>query len=272
MTDLILTFDQIDQSSIAKVGGKGANLGEMTRAGFPVPDGFCVTTAGYRAFAAPAEPQVFARLKGVDPTDLASVRAAGQAVRDLMGQQDLPTDLRDAIVAQWRTGAADRAYAVRSSATAEDLPSASFAGQQDTYLNVIGQQALLAQVKACFISLFTDRAILYRIQNGFPHEAVALSVVVQSMVLPELSGILFTADPISENRKIVSIDASFGLGEALASGLVSADLYRVDKRTKRIISRDVATKTVAILPIDGGGTKTVHLPAAQQTQPALNDA
>lgn len=272
MTNLILTFAQIDRHSLAQVGGKGANLGEMTQAGFPVPDGFCVTTAGYHAFVAPLETEVYRTLEGLDPADLVRVRTAGEKVRTLMGEHALPEGLVQAITTQWKTGAPDQAYAVRSSATAEDLPNASFAGQQDTYLNVIGQHALLAQVKNCFISLFTDRAILYRIQNHFAHDQVALSVVVQKMVMPELSGIMFTADPISENRTVTSINASFGLGEALVSGLVSADLYKVDKRARNIVTREIATKTVAILPLAGGGTETVTLPDDQQTAQALDDA
>lgn len=271
MSALVLGFAQIDRHALAEVGGKGANLGEMARAGFPVPEGFCVTTAGYRAFAAPVNEAVLAGLDGLDPTDLAAVRAAGQAARESLATCDLPPSLTEAITQAWRERPAPQAYAVRSSATAEDLPNASFAGQQDTFLNVIGIAALLTQVKQCFLSLFTDRAILYRVQNGFSHRQVALSVVVQRMVLPELSGILFTADPISENRKVCSIDASFGLGEALVSGLVSADLYKVDKPRRAIITREIAVKKRAILPVAGGGTRRVDLPPEQQSRPALND-
>lgn len=271
MTALVLGFDQIDRHALGEVGGKGANLGEMARAGFPVPEGFCVTTAGYRAFVAPVEDAVMTHLDGLDPADLGALRRAGQAVRDLMARCALPEVLAEAITAAWHKRPVRQAYAVRSSATAEDLPNASFAGQQDTYLNVIGLAALLAQVKNCFVSLFTDRAILYRIQNGFSHRQVALSVVVQRMVQPELSGILFTADPITENRTVCSIDASFGLGEALVSGLVSADLYKVDKAHHLIVTREIATKTRAILSVAGGGTQTVDLPPEQQTRAALTD-
>jgi len=269
MSDLVLIFAHIDRDSLPLVGGKGANLGELSRAGFPVPGGFCVTTHGYRAFVAPAEQEIEQRLAGLDPADLTALRQAGEDVRARLNQLDLPADLVAQVRSAWAETGADQAYAVRSSATAEDLPGASFAGQQDTYLNVIGIDALLVQVKACFISLYTDRAILYRIQNSFAHAQVALSVVVQKMVLPELSGILFTADPITENRHILSIDASYGLGEALVSGLVSADLYKVDKRTRVITETEIARKALAILPVDGGGTRTVDLDEDQQTQPAL---
>ncbi|PVH27844.1 phosphoenolpyruvate synthase [Pararhodobacter oceanensis] len=271
MSDYVLPFARIDHSALAEVGGKGANLGEMARAGFPVPDGFCVTTRAYRAYVAPVEAQVYAMLEGLDPADLSALRRAGQQVRDLLAQQPLPEEVVQALTEAWQDWPPDQAFAVRSSATAEDLPTASFAGQQDTYLNVIGLQALTEQTRQCFISLFTDRAVLYRMQNGFAHAQVALSVVVQQMVLPELSGILFTADPISENRHVTSIDASFGLGEALVSGLVSADLYKVDKRSGAIVSREIARKKLAILPLAEGGTEQVDLPEAQQTAAALSD-
>ncbi len=272
MPDFTKSFEDIRKADIAQVGGKGANLGEMASAGFPVPPGFCVTTAAYRAFIAPFEARIYAALDGLDPSDLNNVRAAGEATRALMAANDLPEPVAAAIRQSWQGAGPAFAYAVRSSATAEDLPSASFAGQQDTYLNVIGEADILAQVKNCFISLFTDRAILYRIQNGFPHHLVALSAVVQRMVMPDVSGILFTADPISENRNTCSIDASFGLGEALVSGLVSADLYRVDKQSGAILTRQIAEKKLAILPLKAGGTETVDLPPAVQTRPALTDA
>ncbi len=272
MPNLTKSFETIRKGDIAIVGGKGANLGEMTGAGFPVPPGFCVTTEGYHAFITPFSAQIYTALEGLDPTDLDSIRAAGAKVRGLMAKHELPNALVSAITKSWQTSGPAFAYAVRSSATAEDLPSASFAGQQDTYLNVIGEAEILAQVKNCFISLFTDRAILYRIQNDFPHHLVALSAVVQRMVMPDVSGILFTADPISENRNTCSIDASFGLGEALVSGLVSADLYRVDKPSGEILTRQIADKKIAILPLKEGGTETVDLPISEQTRAALTDA
>ncbi len=272
MPEFTKSFENIRKADIAIVGGKGANLGELAGAGFPVPPGFCVTTEAYHAFIKPIDKQIFTALKGLDPVDLNSIRAAGKAVRELMSQHDIPAPVSKTIVRSWQAAGESHAYAVRSSATAEDLPSASFAGQQDTYLNVIGEAEILAQVKNCFISLFTDRAILYRIQNGFPHHLVALSAVVQRMVMPDVSGILFTADPISENRNICSIDASFGLGEALVSGLVSADLYRVDKRSNEVLTRQIAEKKLAILPLKEGGTEAVDLPESEQTRPALSDA
>lgn len=254
-----------------RVGGKGANLGEMTCAGFPVPTGFCVTTEAYHTFVAPCQAAIYRRLEDLNPANLKDVRRVGKSIRKLMYAHPLPENVAKELLIMWEETGVDFSYAVRSSATAEDLPTASFAGQQDTYLNVIGREAMLTRVKQCFISLYTDRAIIYRIKNQFPHEQVALSVVVQRMVKPQVSGILFTADPISENRNILSIDASFGLGEALVSGLVTADLYKVDKHTNVIKVREIATKKIAILPLDNGGTETIQLPSSQQTAQVLSD-
>src|SRR5262247_534758 len=269
----VARFDSIDKSDVALVGGKGANLGEMTRAGFPVPGGFCVTTDAFRAFLEGAgdTAALFARLAALSPEDTEAVRRAGDETRARLRAAPIPEDVARAVEAAWEEAGAEHAYAVRSSATAEDLPGASFAGQQDTYLNVRGREALLEKVRDCWVSLFTDRAITYRARNGFDHRRVLLSVVVQRMVLPEVSGIMFTADPIDGRRHIVSIDAGLGLGEALVSGLVSADLYKVDKRTHQLIERKIATKTLAILPLPGGGTRQEDLPPERQTAPSLSD-
>ncbi len=271
MTALTLFFDTISNTDLSKVGGKGANLGELTRAGFNVPSGFCVTTSAFSRFLAAANEDIYLRLANVPGDDLKKLRHVGGAVRAHLESVALPAEVEDAVVSAWSELGKDHAYAVRSSATAEDLPYASFAGQQDSYLNVRGKEALLANVKACFISLFTDRAILYRVQNGFDHRQVALAVVVQRMVQPDVAGILFTADPISGRRDIASINASFGLGEALVSGLVSADLYQVNKQTKQIVKKQIVTKQIAIRSLAEGGTGAVELPKEEREQPALND-
>ncbi len=270
MASIILPFNAVGAADLLKVGGKGANLGELTRAGFDVPPGFCITTDAFRQFMAKAtqENDIYAALEGITPDDIEPV---GQEVRTYLQRLPLPQDVADAVIAAWREMGEEHAYAVRSSATAEDLPHASFAGQHDTYLNVRGREALLDRVKACFISLFTDRAILYRIQNGFDHRQVALAVIVQRMVQSDVSGIMFTADPVSGNRNIVSIDAGFGLGEALVSGLVSADLFRVHKKTFHIVTRHIASKKVATRSLAEGGTAQVALPEAESNRPALAD-
>lgn len=270
----ILPFNAISAGDLAHVGGKGANLGEMARAGFPVPPGFCLTTAAFRRFMDDGDgaDELYAALAAVGANDVDAARRVGEQVRQRLDALPVPADVAQAIVAAWEGAGRHHAYAVRSSATAEDLPDASFAGQQDTFLNVCGAEALLEAVRCCWISLFTDRAILYRVRNGFSHRDVTLSVVVQRMVLPEVSGILFTADPVTGSRQIITIDASYGLGEALVAGLVTPDLYKVDKGSLQIIDVQVADKQVAIRPLPEGGTVQETLSGEERTARVLADA
>lgn len=268
---VVLGFDEIDASDLPAVGGKGANLGEMTKAGLPVPSGFCVTTFAYRKFLEGSREMNgwFDRLERIAYDDLEQIRETGGRIREHLASVPMPDDVRSAVAQAWERSGKTHAYAVRSSATAEDLPTASFAGQQDTYLNVRGEEKLLQAVCDCWASLFTDRAISYRAKNGFDHRSVYLSVVVQRMVFPDVSGILFTADPVTGRRNTTSIDAGFGLGEALVSGLVTADLYQVREGT--VVLKRIARKEVAILPLPGGGTETVNLPEERRLRQALDD-
>jgi pyruvate,water dikinase len=266
-----LSFDEVDGTRLPEVGGKGANLGELTRAGFPVPPGFCVTTAAYRDFVRTSG-ELNALLDSLDRVtheDLDKIGILGARIRHHLEALTVPAGVRSAVLAAWRDLGSEQAYAVRSSATAEDLPSASFAGQQDTFLNVRGEGRLLDAVRRCWVSLFTDRAIAYRAKHGFRHRAVLLAVVVQRMVVPEASGILFTADPITGRRKTVCIDASFGLGEALVAGLVTADLYQV--RAGTIVTKRVSRKALAIRPLSDGGTVTEALRPEEQERQTLPD-
>lgn len=271
---LILSFTDIRATDLPLVGGKGANLGELTHAGFPVPSGFCLTTIAFQEFieSCPESATLYALLDTVTADDVETARKVGQHVRQTLLDVPVPQHIIDAVKQEWQQVGQDDAYAVRSSATAEDLPDASFAGQQDTYLNVRGHLDLVDAIRRCWVSLFTDRAILYRCQNNFSHQEVLLSVVVQQMVMAEMSGILFTADPLTGHRHTVAIDASFGLGEALVSGLVSPDAYRVDKRTQTIIERQIADKQIAIFPEKEGGTRQETLSPAQRGQTVLTDA
>lgn len=271
MEKYILHFREISKSSLSYAGGKGANLGEMTRAGFPVPQGFCVTTHAYKALIETSKEmdRLFGYLENISHDDLKNIGSLGGRIREHMEGLIMPEEIKSSIIDAWEACGEKKAYAVRSSATAEDLPSASFAGQQDTYLNICGEEQLLKAVQKCWASLFTDRAISYRAKNGFSHRSVYLSVVVQEMVFPEVSGIMFTADPVSGNRRITSIDASFGLGEALVSGLVTADLYQV--RSGKIIKKEVSNKKIAIYSIPEGGTETKDLPKDKQDMQALPD-
>lgn len=265
-----LFFNEIDKKDLPLVGGKGANLGEMTQAGFPVPCGFCVTTEAYKEFIK------FNDLSGfishvIKDANLNNISQIGEQLREKVKQSILPEKVSQEITKAIENIGSDNYYAVRSSATAEDLVFASFAGQQDTYLNVKGQNNLLTAVKDCWSSLFTDRAILYRIQNKIEHEKVYMSVVVQKMVLPEVSGIMFTADPVSGHRDIISIDASYGLGEALVSGLVSPDIYKFRKSIRQIESKTITEKKVAIMPIEGGGTKKVDIEVDKSNSQVMKD-
>lgn len=271
---LILPFAAVRVTDVVVVGGKGANLGELTAAGFPVPPGFCITTAAFEHFMATQVDgeRLYALLDALQPGDIKQIRQVGQQIRDALRSASMPQDVAHAIREAWQTLGREHAYAVRSSATAEDLPEASFAGQQDTFLNVRGEAALLADVQHCWASLFTDRAILYRLQHCVDHRTVRMAVVVQRMVEPQVSGIMFTADPVTGNRSIIAIDASFGLGEALVSGTVSADLYQVDKRERRIVMRQIGDKHMQIRAQTEGGVAQVEVPHEMRERPSLTDA
>jgi pyruvate,water dikinase len=268
-----LTFAEVGAEDLPRVGGKGANLGALTRAGVSVPPGFCVTTRAFDQWidTLPEATAHFAALDTLDGTSADAARIAAESMRRALDGVAMPGDVAAAITTAWRVLGVEHALAVRSSATAEDLPGASFAGQQDTFLNVRGEAALLEAVRRCWISLFTDRAVLYRARGRFGHRVVRLGVVVQQMIEPDVSGILFTADPITGNRRIVSIDAGFGLGEALVSGLISADLYQLDRRTGEIMLARPGNKEFAIRAVAGGGTRREMLAASQREARALDD-
>ncbi|WP_461105897.1 rifamycin-inactivating phosphotransferase [Spirosoma koreense] len=267
-----LDFQEIDRTQLALVGGKGANLGELSRIeGVRVPVGFCVTTEAFKRIIAeaPALDELLDRLSRLRADDRNEIAAVSEAIRRVIEAITVPQEITAAIVANLNRLGANAAYAVRSSATAEDLPTASFAGQQDTYLNIIGKEAILKHISQCWASLFTDRAVFYRMQNGFDHRNVQLAVVVQQMVFPQVAGILFTADPVTGNRKVSAIDAGFGLGEALVSGLVKADHYKV--RGGKITDQQVAAKKLAIYALPDGGTNEQELDPEQQNRQALSD-
>src|SRR5215510_305769 len=240
-------FSEIDKTKLALVGGKGANLGELSKIeGIKVPRGFCVTTRAYKTITerAPGFDALLDQLTFLTIEDVERVREISKEIRDAIEATAIGNDVEEAVADQLVKLGVENSYAVRSSATAEDLPSASFAGQQDTYLNITGKDAILKHISKCWASLFTDRAVIYRMQNGFDHRKVQLSVVIQKMIFPQSAGIMFTADPVTSNRKIVSIDAGFGLGEALVSGLVNADNYKV--RNGQIIDKKISINSQAL--------------------------
>ncbi|MFB6588810.1 phosphoenolpyruvate synthase [Bacillus thuringiensis] len=272
MSSFVLDFQEIEKTQLFLVGGKGLNLGELSNIqGIQVPEGFCVTTVGYEKVIEQNETvqTLLQQLTKLKSEDRAQVGEISRQIREVIMAVDIPFDVEKAVTHYLSRFGDEHAYAVRSSATAEDLPHASFAGQQDTYLNVIGKEAILQHIKKCWASLFTDRAVIYRMQNGFDHKQVSISVVVQRMIFPEASGILFTADPITSNRKLLSIDASFGLGEALVSGLVSADNYKV--KGGEIAGKIIATKKIAMYGRKAGGIETKQITSNQQNVQTLTE-
>jgi phosphoenolpyruvate synthase/pyruvate phosphate dikinase len=272
MLTYTLFFNEISKQDLPLVGGKGANLGEISKINnVKVPPGFCITTEAYQYFvmASPVLAGFLDELNDLDVEKSDAVQLLGQRIRQHMESLPMPEDIRRQIGQAWQETGGDYAYAVRSSATAEDLPGASFAGQQDTYLNIQGIDAIVDHVRKCWASLFSDRAIVYRARNGFDHKKVLLAVVVQRMAFPEVSGIMFTADPVNGNRKVVSIDAGFGLGEALVSGMVTADLYKV--KENKILTKQIGDKKIAIYAAPEGGTREKALPDEMPKCQALTD-
>ncbi|GAB3951186.1 rifamycin-inactivating phosphotransferase [Streptomyces sparsus] len=273
MDSYVLDLREIDRTRVAVVGGKGAHLGELSRLdGVRVPTGFCVTTDAFRRAMADA-PSIDDRLdelSRLDPDDREAIRTRSAEVRRTVEGLTLPDDVAAAISRALDPSGEQTAYAVRSSATAEDLPTASFAGQQDTYLNVVGPAAILRHVGLCWASLFTERAVTYRLRNGFDQRKVHMAVVVQQMVLPQAAGVLFTADPVTSDRKVTCVEAGFGLGETLVSGLVNPDVHRV--RDGDVVAREITTKQRALHAAPGGGTQQQPIEPERQGQPALTDA
>ncbi|MFF5225522.1 rifamycin-inactivating phosphotransferase [Dactylosporangium sp. NPDC000521] len=262
----VLGLDEVDEARIGAVGGKGAHLGALTRIdGVRVPAGFCVTTAAFRRVMAALPP-----LDELSRPDADDPAAANARIRRAIEEAAVPDDVVAAITGALRRLGEQEAYAVRSSATAEDLPSASFAGQQDTYLNVTGPEAVLRHVRRCWASLFTDRAVSYRRRNGIEHGTVQMAVVVQRMVFPAAAGVLFTADPVTGDRRDVRVEAVHGLGEALVSGLVNADSFTV--RDDAVVARTIGVKALAVDAAPAGGTLERAVDPAEQTRPALTDA
>ena len=273
MAFYVLDFQKIGKTDTSLVGGKGANLGELSKLeGIHVPQGFCITTKAYKDLTGNSVEfnSLLAYLTTLHIDNKEEIIKTSTRIRKVIEKIAIPEALEKEITLHLEQMGSAAAYAVRSSGTAEDLQEASFAGQQDTYLNVFGKEEILKSISRCWASLYTERAIIYRLQNGFDHRKVYLSVVIQKMIFPEVSGILFTADPVSSNRKIVSIDASFGLGEAMVSGIVNADNYKV--RQGQIIEKKISSKMLAVLPANNGGTEEQEVQSGLQNTQSLSDA
>ncbi len=260
-------------ATLALVGGKGASLARLARAGLPVPGGFHLTTAAYEQFVAANElqPRILAALQQVNVAQPATLDAASSAIGALFGQAPIPRDIADAITSAYlELPGAEPAVAVRSSATAEDLPDLSFAGQQETFLNIHGAAAVQDAVRRCWASLWTARAIGYRTQHHIDHADVALAVVVQTLVLADAAGILFTVNPVNGARDQIVINAAWGLGESIVGGLVTPDTLVVDRATGRVIEREVGDKQVMTVRTDAG-TKEEPVPPDLRHAPVLSD-
>ncbi|WP_144126469.1 PEP/pyruvate-binding domain-containing protein [Catellatospora sichuanensis] len=265
-TDLVLDFADIDAGMLAVVGGKAGNLGVLTRAGLPVPPGLCLTTEAYRVVADTAQlDEIHQALARTAPTDVPALTVLAGRARTALLAAPIPADIAAAVAAGYARLGDDVPVAVRSSATAEDLPFASFAGQQDTYLNIVGEDAVIDAVRRCWASLWTDRAVVYRATNGIDNRTVRLAVVVQRMVDSAVAGVLFTANPVTGRRRQAVIDASPGLGEAVVSGAVNPDHFVVDTAGGVILDRRLGDKRLAIRSLPGGGTEHVALPAGGDT-------
>ncbi|MFD7021584.1 PEP/pyruvate-binding domain-containing protein [Promicromonospora sukumoe] len=267
-----LPLDDPAAVDLAVTGGKGSSLARLVAAGLPVPDGFHVTTDAYRSAVAGAPQQaILAAAQDVDPGRPETHEAAAARIAEVFAALEIPEPLADAVGAGYTSlrAAAEPAVAVRSSATAEDLPGMSFAGQQDSFLNIQGEDALLRAVRDCWASLWTARAIGYRARRGIPADDVTLAVVVQRLVDADAAGVLFTVDPMTGSRDRVLINAAWGLGEAVVGGRVTPDTFYVD-RVGGAVERAVSTKDVRTVRT-AGGTRTDPVPAALRDRPSLTD-
>jgi pyruvate,water dikinase len=279
--DLVLWFETVRNTDVPIVGGKNASLGEMINAGLPVPPGFAVTAYSYEKFIEDTRiaEKIYQVIKETvtDPNDPKQYDNASKKIRELINRTSMPKDVENAVRSAYKTlckklNLKDAFVAVRSSATAEDLPDASFAGQQETFLNVKGVDDLLDKVVKCWSSLFTPRAIFYRNEKGFAHEKVFISVGVQKMVNSRAAGVMFTINPVTGNNDEIVIEGNYGLGESVVSGAVNPDDFVVDKETMKITSRRIARKTIQYIRDPDTG-KTVHLdvPEDKQKETCLND-
>ncbi|KYK37529.1 MAG: phosphoenolpyruvate synthase [Theionarchaea archaeon] len=280
--EFILWFDDIGMEDVPRVGGKSASLGEMTKAEVPVPYGFTTTAHAYQFFLEHSEltsvlEELLRELK--DPEDTETLQKVGKSIRKTITEAGMPKELETAIRKAYEEltkkyqkegGSGEPYVAVRSSATAEDLPDASFAGQQETYLNVVGADELVERVQECFASLFTDRAIYYRIQKGFDHLEVALAAAVQLMVFSEAAGVMFTLNVSNGDRDVVQIEAAYGLGEYVVQGTVTPDVYYAEKEDFAL-NKIISTKDVMLIRKEKGGVEEKTVPKTKREKQVLSD-
>ncbi|MBS1194329.1 MAG: ppsA1, partial [Methanomicrobia archaeon] len=268
----ILRIEEIQKEDIPSVGGKGASLGEMFSIGLPVPKAFVVTAQAFRRFLVETgiEDRLFATMADLNVEDSAALDEASRKAKELVLSVGVPTSLQKRIREAYRAMGSEMIVAVRSSATAEDLPDASFAGQQETYLNIRGEKDLLEATRHCWASLYGGRAIYYRAKQGFDDRTVNIAVVVQQLVPSEKAGVMFTSHPVT-GEPLTIIEGSWGLGEAVVSGTVSPDKYVFDQRAGKVVDRLIAQKVQMIIPDGRKGTRLAEVPVPQQASPLLSD-
>jgi pyruvate,water dikinase len=268
-----ISFTEICRDDVPLVGGKGANLGEMTRAGLPVPPGYVICSHAYRNVIENSglDTKINDLVSGVDLSVAADLQELERQIRDLFEDLVVPGDLSEEILASYDALGGDELVAVRSSATAEDLATASFAGQQETILNVTGADSLLEAIRRCWSSLYTSQAIFYRRRQGFDSHRVSMAVVVQKMVASEKSGVTFTIDPVLHNRYNMVIEAVWGLGEGIVSGAITPDHYKVDRDTYELMHQFIATKKIMFCRDGALGVVKLDVPADKASARVLTD-
>lgn len=269
-------FADIGLADRPSVGGKGGSLGELTRAGIDVPPGFVVCTDAFERFieVLDAQQPLRAPVQALDANDLASVDTVTREIRNRLVRAAMPADVEDEVRSAYAELCADRPdtpVAVRSSATTEDAEDASFAGLQDTYLWVIGVDAVLETVRSCWASLYSVESVCYRRKHDFPEKDVAMAVVVQRMVDARTAGVMFTRSPTTGDRSVIAIEAAWGLGSAVVAGEVTPDRWVIAKLTEEITVRDISDKHIKQAPKEGGGVEDVELPEEMRRAPSLSD-
>lgn len=269
-------FKDIDKHDTPLVGGKGANLGEMTKAGFPVPNGFAITINAYDSFLLENDiaKKIYDILGATDVNDPRQLDDASKRIQKMVVNGKLPEDVSNAIISSYRklSGVFKKALvAVRSSATAEDLGTTSFAGQQASFLNVEGEANLLLKVKECWASLFTARSIFYRVENKIKHESVKISVIVMKMVQSEVSGVMFSIDPVNNDKERILIESVWGLGEMIVQGSVVPDKYVVQKGTFDILSKEISDQAIELVRVKNGDNKETEVPKNIREKQKITD-
>lgn len=273
----VLFFSSIRMTDRPIVGGKGASLGELTQAGIPVPPGFVVTTAAFGSFIHGLDPAgaIEREVAGLDPDDLVKLSETTARIRERIEAFPLPADLHDAVTAAYREldAGSGAAVAVRSSATMEDSAEASFAGTQETFLWVLGEQAVIHYLRACWASLYSAESVVYRRRAGLPEAGLAMGVVVQRMVDALSSGVMFTRSPTTGDRSVIAVEGSWGLGSCVVSGEVTPDKFVVNKVTGEVVQRTVSRKEIEHLAdFTAGGVRVTPVPADRREVPCIDPA